>query len=89
MAVALGLIIGGAIGNLSDRLVGGHHGQVVDFITLSHWPTFNVADACITAGVVVLIAATVLHRRVPQPGADAPPTAGDPAPGAGGAGAGT
>ena len=34
----------------------GHHGLVADFITLSHWPTFNVADACITVGVVVLVA---------------------------------
>ena len=53
-AVGAGLVLGGAAGNLSERLVSGHHGQVPDFITLSHWPTFNVADACVTVGVVVL-----------------------------------
>jgi signal peptidase II len=53
-AVGGGLVLGGGAGNLSERVVSGHHGQVADFITLSHWPTFNVADACITVGVVVL-----------------------------------
>jgi signal peptidase II len=56
--------MGGAVGNLSDRLFRGHHGDVVDFVTLSHWPTFNVADSAITAGVVVLI---VLSLRRPAP----------------------
>ena len=46
----LGLVLGGALGNLADRAFRGHHGDVVDFITLTHWPTFNVADACITVG---------------------------------------
>ena len=55
VAVALGLILGGAAGNLGDRLFRGHHGAVVDFITLTHWPTFNVADACITVGSVLLV----------------------------------
>ncbi|HMD45679.1 MAG TPA: signal peptidase II [Acidimicrobiales bacterium] len=55
VAVGLGLMLGGALGNLSDRLVRGHHGAVVDFISLRYWPTFNVADACIVAGVVVLL----------------------------------
>jgi signal peptidase II len=53
-AVGGGLVLGGAAGNLSERLVSGHRGQVADFITLSHWPTFNVADACVTVGVVIL-----------------------------------
>jgi lipoprotein signal peptidase len=35
---------------------------VADFITLSHWPTFNVADACITVGVIVLAASVLLDR---------------------------
>ena len=56
MAVALGLVLGGALGNLCDRAFRGHHGDVVDFITLSHWPTFNVADACITVGVIMAAA---------------------------------
>jgi signal peptidase II len=59
-AVGGGLALGGALGNLSERIVSnGHHGQVADFITLSHWPTFNVADACITVGVIVLAASFV------------------------------
>lgn len=56
LSVGYGLVLGGAVGNLCDRLVRGHHGDVVDFVTLSHWPTFNVADACITAGIVVVAA---------------------------------
>jgi signal peptidase II len=61
IAVALGLVLGGAIGNLSDRAFRGHGGAVVDFLTLRYWPTFNVADACITVGVVAL-AALLWHR---------------------------
>jgi lipoprotein signal peptidase len=37
---------------------------VADFITLSHWPTFNVADACITIGVIVIAASLFLDRPV-------------------------
>ena len=55
-AVGGGLVLGGGLGNLSERVVSDHHGLVADFITLSHWPTFNVADACITVGVIVLAA---------------------------------
>jgi signal peptidase II len=52
LAVALGLVIGGAIGNLSDRIFRSHHGAVVDFIALHFWPTFNVADACVVVGAI-------------------------------------
>jgi signal peptidase II len=55
IALALGLVLGGALGNLADRAFRGHHGQVVDFITFPHWPTFNVADSCITVGVILLM----------------------------------
>jgi signal peptidase II len=58
-AVGGGLVLGGGVGNLSERVASGHHGLVADFITLSHWPTFNVADACITVGVVVLAASAL------------------------------
>lgn len=55
MVLAVGLILGGALGNVIDRLV---YGAVVDFIDLHagdwHWPAFNLADAAITVGVVVL-----------------------------------
>lgn len=54
--LGLALILGGAVGNLIDRA---RHGYVVDFIDWHyagwHWPTFNVADSAITAGVVVLL----------------------------------
>jgi len=53
-AAVLGLILGGALGNLSDRLFRGDHGAVVDFVEFHFWPTFNVADACITVGCILL-----------------------------------
>jgi len=46
------LIIGGIIGNLIDRIFLGH---VVDFISFSFWPAFNVADSCLTIGIIGLI----------------------------------
>jgi signal peptidase II len=59
----LSLILGGALGNLHDRLV---HGHVVDFLDFHaagwHWPAFNVADSAITAGAVILILESFLHR---------------------------
>jgi len=55
-AAALGLIIGGAVGNLVDRVM---HGYVVDFIDVYyrdwHWPAFNLADSAISCGVVLLL----------------------------------
>jgi signal peptidase II len=53
-AVAFGLILGGAIGNLSDRLFRGHHGAVIDFVYSRVWPTFNLADSCIVVGSFLL-----------------------------------
>jgi signal peptidase II len=47
-----GLLLGGAAGNLIDRI---RLGAVTDFIKLPHWPAFNLADACITVGVLVLV----------------------------------
>jgi signal peptidase II len=47
-----GLLIGGALGNLIDRLA---NGAVTDFIKLPHWPAFNVADISITCGVIALL----------------------------------
>jgi signal peptidase II len=60
LAVGGGLVLGGAVGNLSERLFGGHGGDVPDFVTLNHWPTFNLADASVTAGVVIVIATLLL-----------------------------
>ncbi|MDA8074451.1 MAG: signal peptidase II [Actinomycetota bacterium] len=65
LGVAYGLVLGGALGNLADRVLRGHHGDVVDFVTLSHWPTFNVADACITVGVVLAVLAMLFPIRLP------------------------
>jgi signal peptidase II len=65
-AIGGGLVLGGAVGNLSERLVSdGHGGQVPDFITLTHWPTFNVADAAVTFGVIVLVLAMLFGRERP------------------------
>ena len=56
--MALGGIIGGALGNLADRVFRGAawgRGAVVDFIDLQWWPIFNVADASITVGLVIVL----------------------------------
>ncbi|HEY5272182.1 MAG TPA: signal peptidase II [Acidimicrobiales bacterium] len=53
-SIAVGLVLGGACGNLSDRLFRGEGGAVVDFIATSFWPTFNVADASIVIGALLL-----------------------------------
>jgi signal peptidase II len=47
-----GMLVGGAIGNLIDRVT---IGSVIDFIKLPHWPVFNLADTCITLGVIILV----------------------------------
>lgn len=69
-AVVLGLVIGGALGNLADRLVRHHSGAVIDFIDFRWWPVFNVADAAITVGVVLAIVRALGHgahdRRQPS-----------------------
>ena len=56
LAVALSLVLGGAIGNLVDRLA---YGYVIDFLDVYyqtwHWPAFNIADSAITLGVVLML----------------------------------
>lgn len=63
-AAAIGLVIGGAVGNVIDRLA---HGAVVDFIYFHvgsfQWPAFNVADSAITVGVVLLLADSLFPGR--------------------------
>ena len=63
LAVGAGLVLGGAVGNLSERIAGGHGGRVPDFITLDYWPTFNVADACVTVGVIIVVASLLFGGR--------------------------
>ena len=52
VSLALGLILGGALGNLIDRIKFGH---VIDFFDFRIWPVFNVADSALTAGTAILI----------------------------------
>ena len=62
-AVALGLLLGGALGNLTDRIVrspGPLRGWVVDFIELPHWPVFNLADSAICCGGALMVLLTVM-----------------------------
>ena len=63
----LALILGGALGNLWDRLQWGH---VVDFLDFHaagwHWPAFNVADSAITIGAGILIVEGFLHDKMPK-----------------------
>ena len=56
LAIALALVLGGAIGNLIDRLA---YGYVIDFLDVYyqtwHWPAFNIADSAITLGVILML----------------------------------
>ena len=76
-AIGLGMILGGALGNLVDRFFrwpGPLRGHVVDFLSLGWWPVFNVADACVVGGAALLVALSVfgydfdtVGRRTPDP----------------------
>lgn len=62
-AVALGFLLGGALGNLTDRLVrppGFGQGHVVDFLRLPHWPVFNIADSAIVVAAVLVVGLTLV-----------------------------
>lgn len=58
--LATGLVVGGAVGNIIDRI---RSGAVTDFIKLPHWPAFNFADAAITVGVVALVVLVEVDAR--------------------------
>ncbi len=61
VAVALGLILGGAFGNVADRVFrapGFLEGAVVDFVDVGFWPVFNLADSAITCGCILLLLAS-------------------------------
>jgi signal peptidase II len=61
-AVGLGMILGGATGNLVDRFFrspGPLHGHVVDFLSIGWWPVFNVADPSVVGGAILLVALSV------------------------------
>ena len=69
--LSLSLILGGAIGNLIDRI---SYGSVVDFIDVGignlRWPIFNVADSAVTVGMVILIAIILFEKKSPENAAD-------------------
>jgi signal peptidase II len=91
-AVTLGLLLGGATGNLTDRLLrspGAFRGDVVDWIQLPHWPVFNVADSAIVCGGVLAVLLAARGYRLdgsrdgsgpatlPGPGSPGSPAAGE------------
>jgi signal peptidase II len=79
-AWALGLLLAGIAGNLTDRIFrepGPFRGHVIDFLELPHWPIFNVADICINVAAALIIVQSV--RGVPLRGHAHPPPA-DPHP---------
>jgi signal peptidase II len=71
LCLALALVLGGAIGNLIDRVL---FGAVVDFVLLHwkgwHWPAFNLADSCITVGVGVMLWDSLRRSRIKPVRAD-------------------
>jgi signal peptidase II len=79
---AVGLIVGGALGNIVDRLFrtpGWFRGGVVDFIDPQWWPIFNVADICVTVGGALLLLSSVLPAPAPAPAVPAVPPADEQA----------
>ena len=63
LPVAVGLLIGGSVSNLVDRVRLGH---VTDFLDLRYWPAFNLADSFIVIGVAMLLGALVAADRGPR-----------------------
>ena len=92
-AVTFGLVLGGAAGNLTDRVFrspGPLRGWVVDWIELPHWPTFNLADSALVCGIALGLLLAVLGVRIEgtrvertAPGSGAPDGAPGGAPGGG------
>jgi signal peptidase II len=75
MAVALGLVLGGAFGNLIDRAFrtddGFLGGAVIDFIDLQWWPVFNLADSAVVVGAILLF---LVQWRDTEPESESPPS---------------
>lgn len=77
-AIALALLLGGAMGNLTDRFArspGPMRGHVIDFLQIPHWPVFNLADCCVCVGAALIVVQSVrgIHldgRRDDHPDGD-------------------
>ncbi|TXI37698.1 MAG: signal peptidase II [Mycobacterium sp.] len=70
-AVGLGLILGGALGNLVDRIFrspGPLRGHVVDFLSIGWWPVFNVADPAVVGGAILLVVLSLFGYEFDAPG---------------------
>lgn len=87
LLVSLALVVGGAAGNLVDRIASGAVTDFVDvYVGTYHWPAFNVADSAITVGIVLMILDSFRTRQRPESGsaagtgADAEPESGGAAP---------
>ena len=66
IVIGLTLVLGGALGNLTDRILrspGFLRGHVVDFVSVGSFPVFNVADSCITIGAILLVVRTLIVRE--------------------------
>lgn len=89
-ALGLGMILGGALGNLMDRFFrspGPLRGHVVDFLSIGWWPVFNVADPAVVGGAILLVVLSLFgfdfdtdgRRRPEEPAKESAPVAGDDA----------
>ena len=81
LVVGLSLVLGGAMGNLVDRLFRAPsflHGAVIDFVKLGPWPLFNVADAAISIGAIIIIVRVLLDGRRHEAAAAATDGGGEP-----------
>ena len=67
MQAGIGLLLGGAVGNLIDRVL---IGKVVDFFDFRIWPIFNIADICIVCGAFIIAAASFLVKEKDEVSAD-------------------
>jgi lipoprotein signal peptidase len=88
-AITLGLLLGGATGNLTDRLLrspGPLRGYVVDWIQLPHWPVFNVADSAIVCGGILAVLLAARGLSIDGTGPERIARARDGGPGAAGPG---
>ena len=70
VALAIGMQLGGAVGNLIDRL---RVGAVVDFLDVGRWPIFNLADSSIVVGMVILFSVLLFSGKESQPGSTLEP----------------